>query len=52
MKLKSKQKLYRITLEFVGGITRTVKAKGIDLETAERRALKHHPNALGVKRNG
>jgi hypothetical protein len=51
MRSKPKQKFYRLTLEFVGGITRTVKAKGSDRETAERRALKHNPSAIGVKRN-
>ena len=49
-KSKTKQKVYRITLEFAGGITRSVTVKGADLETAERRALKHNPAALGVKR--
>jgi hypothetical protein len=52
LKIKPKQKVYRITLEFAGGIYRTVKAKGTDLQVAERRALKHHPNAIGVKRDG
>jgi len=49
--LKIKQKLYKITLEFAGGITKTVNAKGIDRETAERRALKHNRSAIGVKRS-
>lgn len=48
---KTKQRVYRITLTFAGGITRTVHAKGIDRETAERRALKHNHNAIGVKRD-
>lgn len=51
MKLRPKQKMYRITLEFVGGIFRTVPVKGSDREIAERRALKHNPNAIGVKRD-
>jgi hypothetical protein len=51
MRSKPRQQLYRITLEFVGGIFRTVKAKGTDRATAERRALKHNPNAIGVKRD-
>lgn len=51
MKLKPAQKVYKITLEFAGGITKTVKVKGADRETAERRALKHNRSATGVKRD-
>lgn len=47
---KSKQKVFRITLEFKNGMTRTVTSKGADRETAERRALKHNRSATGVKR--
>lgn len=50
-KKKSRQ-LYRIPLEFTNGMTRTVKVKAKDRETAEARALKFHPGALGVKRDG
>lgn len=51
MKLKPAQKVYRIRLEFSGGISKTVKVKGSDRETAERRALKHNRGAIGVNRN-
>jgi hypothetical protein len=51
MRSKTKQQMYRVTLEFVGGIFRTVKAKGSNRQIAEHRALKHHPNAIGVKRD-
>lgn len=48
-KKKSKQ-LYRIPLDFGGGLSRTVKIKSKSRDTAEARALKFHPNAIGVKR--
>lgn len=51
MREKSKKQLYRIPLEFSNGVTRTVKVKATRREIAEERALKFHPNALGVKRN-
>lgn len=48
-KKKAKQ-LYRIPLEFANGMTRTVKVKASSRDLAESRALKFHPNAVGVKR--
>jgi hypothetical protein len=47
---KSPKQLYEITLEFQNGSTRMVKVKASSREVAERRALKFHPNAVGVKR--
>jgi hypothetical protein len=47
---KRAKQLYRIPIEFSNGMTRTVKVKAKDRETAEARALKFHPNAIGVKR--
>ena len=51
MQKKSKKQLYRIPLEFSNGMTRTVKVKAKDRESAEERALKFHPSAIGVKRD-
>lgn len=50
MKSVSKQKVYKIVLEYENGMTRTVHAKGSTREIAEARALKHNPNAKGIKR--
>lgn len=50
MQLKKKQQTYRITLTYANGMTRLVTAKGSTREVAEDRALKHNPNATGVKR--
>lgn len=51
MQLKKEKKLYHIELEFSNGMTRQVKVKATNRETAEKRALKFHPNAIAVKRN-
>lgn len=47
-KKKSKQ-LYHIELEFKNGLTKRVSVKAIDRPTAEKRALKFNPSAIGVK---
>jgi hypothetical protein len=46
---KAKQ-LYHIVLMYKNDMTRTVKVQAASREVAEARALKRHPNALGVKR--
>ena len=51
MREKKSKQLYRIPLEFANGVSRTVKVKAKDRQTAEARALKFHPSALGVKRD-
>ena len=51
MQLKKTKQVHNVTLEFPNGLTRTVKAKAVDRRTAEERALKFHPNAVGVKRD-
>lgn len=43
------RRLYNIVLEFENGLTRTVKVKATTREIAEKRALKFHPRAKGVK---
>jgi len=48
---KKLKKLYHIELEFVHGMTKLVKVKAVDRETAEKRALKFNPSAIKVKRN-
>lgn len=45
---KSKQR-FTITLEFENGTTRTVKVRAVTREVAERKAMKFHPAAKGVK---
>lgn len=50
MRLPKKQQHYKIALEFRLGIVRTVSVKASTREVAESRALKRHPEALGVKR--
>lgn len=50
MPTKSPKQLYEIELEFQSGKTRVVKVKASSREVAERRALKFHPTAKGVKR--
>lgn len=52
MKTKSKQRHYRIVLEYANGITRTVSVRASSREVAEDRALKRNPSATGVKRGG
>jgi ribosome-binding protein aMBF1 (putative translation factor) len=52
MQAKKSQKVFAIVVEFANGATKTVKVKGSSLEVAESRALKFHPTAKGVKRNG
>lgn len=51
MQLKKSKKLYHVELEFPNGLTRQVKVKAADRETAHKRALKFYPKALGVKRD-
>ncbi len=50
MQLKKSKKLYHVELEFQHGVTRRVMVKASDRETAEKRARKFNPNAIGVKR--
>jgi hypothetical protein len=49
MRNKKSKQLYHITLEFPAGVTRTVKVQAKSREVAERRALKRHPHATGVR---
>ena len=49
MRRHNKQRLYKIPLEFHGGISRTVDVKAASREAAERRALKRNPTAVRVK---
>jgi len=45
------KRLYHIELKYPNEMTQIVKIKAINRETAEKRALKFHPNAKGVKHN-
>lgn len=51
MQPKPSKRLYNIIIEFANGMTRSVKVKAATREAAENRALKFHPNAVGVKRD-
>ena len=51
MRTKKSKRLYHIVVEFANGVTRTVKVRAVTREIAEKRALKFHPSALGVKRD-
>jgi hypothetical protein len=52
MRIPASKQMHTIVLTYANGITRTVKVKAKDRETAEARALKRNPNATGVKPNG
>lgn len=49
MQLKKSKKLYNVEVELRGGLTKHVKVKAIDRETANNRALKFQPHAIGIK---
>jgi hypothetical protein len=51
MQTKKSKKLYYVELEFANGLSRQVKIRATTREIAEKRALKFHPTAKGVKRN-
>jgi ribosomal protein L1 len=51
MQTKKSKRPYSIVVEFPNGLTRTVKVRAVTREIAERKALKFHPNAIGVKHN-
>lgn len=50
MRTRSSQRLYTIVLTYPNEMTRTVQVRASSREIAEQRALKHNPNATGVKR--
>lgn len=52
MRTKKSKQLYHVVVEFHNGMTRTVKVRATSREIAERKALKFHPHAKGVKQNG
>lgn len=51
MRPRKSQRLYTVVLTYSNGMTRSVKVKASSREVAESRALKHNPNATGVKQN-
>lgn len=51
MRPRKSQRLYTVVLTYPNTITKTVQVKAASREVAENRALKHNPNATGVKRN-
>jgi hypothetical protein len=52
MRLKKSKRLYSVVLYFSNDVTRTVMVQATSRETAEKRAMKRNPSAIGVKRNG
>lgn len=50
MQQKKASRVYSITLVYENNLTRDVKVRAKSREVAEKRALKRHPNAIGVKR--
>jgi len=48
---KKSKRLFHVTVEYENGMTRTVKVRAVTRELAEKRALKFHPTAKGVKRD-
>ena len=51
MQLRQSKQLYTVVVEFSNGVTRSVKVKATSRESAERKALKFHPSAKGIKRD-
>ena len=51
MQTKKSKRLFHVTVEYENGMTRTVKVRAVTRELAEKRALKFHPTAKGVKRD-
>lgn len=51
MQHKRSKLLYHVEVEFRNGLTKMVKVKAVDRQTAEKRAMKFHPSAIRVKRN-
>jgi ribosomal protein L1 len=51
LQIKKSKQPFTIVLVFPNGLTRSVKVKAVDRETAERRALKFQPSAIGIKRD-
>ena len=51
MRTKKSKRLYHVVVEFENGMTRNVKVRAVTREIAERRALKFHPSAKGVRRD-
>jgi len=49
MQTKKSKKPYVIVLQFENGLTRRVRVRAVTREVAERKALKFHPNAIGIK---
>jgi hypothetical protein len=48
---KKTQQVYRVTLVFPLGVTRSVFVKGRNRANAEKRALRKYPTATGVDRS-
>lgn len=51
MRTKKSKRLYHIVVEYENGMTRNVKVRAVTREIAEKRAMKFHPLAKGVKRD-
>ena len=52
MRQSPTKQTFRITLVYANGMTRDVMVKAVNRETAEQRALKRNPAAMGVKSRG
>jgi hypothetical protein len=49
--MKQKLHMYRVVLAFEFGVTRSVFVKAKSRETAEKRALRRNPTAIGIDRS-
>lgn len=50
MQMKKSQRLFKITVEYGDGKTRTLDVKATTREVAEQRALKRAPSAVSIHR--
>jgi len=51
VRTRKSKRLFHIVVEFNNGMTRNVKVRAVTREIAEKRALKFHPSAKGVRRD-
>ena len=51
MRVPKVQRLFRISIVYKNGVSRTVTVRASSREVAERRALKHNPGAVTINRS-
>jgi hypothetical protein len=49
--MKQKEQVYRVVLAFPLSVTRSVFVRAKSRETAEKRALRRNPKAIGIDRS-